>query len=119
MAQYAPQPTTSDGHPDVVQSSKRTRSGDHGSAKEFQAGRIRQEAEMSAAENEAAGVSAMEGMVQTVQELGRRLQEKDTALGEMWEQLATTKEQLDRANTMLISAQSSVDELTSSASCKR
>jgi adenine-specific DNA methylase len=35
----------------------------------------------------------------------------------VWEQLVTTKEQLDRANTMLISAESSVDELTSSASC--
>jgi hypothetical protein len=39
MTQYAPQPTTSGGHPDVVQSSKRSRSGDHGSVKEFQAGR--------------------------------------------------------------------------------
>jgi myosin heavy subunit len=111
MSQYTPAITES-GAPDVAKSSERTRSGDRGSAKEFQTRRVNEEAEMNAAAKEAEGMSEMEGLLQQKQQM----REKDAALGQMWEQLTTTKEQLDHANTMMHTAQSSVDELTSAAS---
>jgi hypothetical protein len=42
--------------------------------------------------------------------------EKDHAIGTLWEELGSSKVQLDEANTLLITAQEEVDELASAVS---